>query len=312
MNTRYTAAIVNNGNFVQMPTWLFRGKYADLSANAKIAYALLRDRHSLSVQNGWIDDEGHVYMVYTQGELAEMLQVTRKTANVAIKTLEEYGLIEREQQNGYADKIYLTIPDDTDANNSCENNTQPPRKNDIAPIKKVHTPHVKITPHTMNQTNIARLKSHTSANALEKAPSSAEEKSKSKNDPDATECKTSEPDIDTAVKAYNDTAAECDLPQVLKLTPTRKTKLKARLKEHGAEGWQSAMTAIKASAFLRGKNGWRVTFDWLITNPENIAKVLEGAYSDTPKRASPPPAREGIMHHQDMDLTVLTWRGIAN
>jgi biotin operon repressor len=72
------------------------------------------------------------------------------------------------------------------------------------------------------------------------------------------------------------------LPQIREMTQKRKEKIRFRLAEHSAISWWVAvMTMIEKSRFCRGNNrsGWRATFDWLIENPDNAIKVLEGKYS---------------------------------
>lgn len=65
------------------------------------------------------------------------------------------------------------------------------------------------------------------------------------------------------------------------LTPQRRTKLAARLKEIGGlSAWDEVLAIIRASPFLRGetsRNGFVPTIDW-ITKPENLRKVNEGNY----------------------------------
>ena len=58
-------------SFYRIPKVLFTdSRFKDISAEAKILYGLLLDRMSLSAKNGWLDQEGRVYIVYT-GSVAE-------------------------------------------------------------------------------------------------------------------------------------------------------------------------------------------------------------------------------------------------
>lgn len=65
------------------------------------------------------------------------------------------------------------------------------------------------------------------------------------------------------------------------ITSKRKAMLNARIKEYGEDSFYKCIENIKNSNFLRGqsKNGWIITFDWLI-KPNNYIKVLENQYSD--------------------------------
>lgn len=77
------------------------------------------------------------------------------------------------------------------------------------------------------------------------------------------------------------------LPKVLKLSESRKTKIRARLTEFGKqEVWiptiEALFKAVIDSNFLRGdnSNGWVATFDWLFDSPKNWVKVMEGNYDN--------------------------------
>ena len=66
-------------DFIKIPKTLFANpKYKEMSSDAKLTYALLYDRLSLSIQNNWINADGEVYLVYTRGAIAEDLGITYK------------------------------------------------------------------------------------------------------------------------------------------------------------------------------------------------------------------------------------------
>ena len=44
----------------------------EISQTAKLLYALLLDRSTLSQKNGWQDGEGRIFIVYPVAEIAEM------------------------------------------------------------------------------------------------------------------------------------------------------------------------------------------------------------------------------------------------
>lgn len=82
------------------------------------------------------------------------------------------------------------------------------------------------------------------------------------------------------------------LPRIAKLTPKRRTHVKARLREAGRDldWWQAYFRRIIASPFLIGENdrGWKADFDWATGSEDNVTKVLEGRYDR--KRPAPSPA----------------------
>ena len=73
------------------------------------------------------------------------------------------------------------------------------------------------------------------------------------------------------------------LPAVREMSEKRRKKEKLRLKERpDLDQWERIFRMIHESSFCRGngRTGWRATFDWIIDNPDNAIKVLEGKYGD--------------------------------
>ena len=61
-------------SFYRIPKALFTdARIRGISAEAKILYGLLLDRMGLSVKNGWTDDTGRVYIIFTTEEIMEAL-----------------------------------------------------------------------------------------------------------------------------------------------------------------------------------------------------------------------------------------------
>lgn len=88
----------------------------------------------------------------------------------------------------------------------------------------------------------------------------------------------------TAVDDWNALASELHLPAVQRLSKTRETKLKARLKDAGGiDGWRAALAAIRRNEWMHGRNprGWKANFDFVLQESSFI-KLMEGAYDNTP------------------------------
>ncbi len=81
---------------------------ADLSATAKLAYLHLLERALLSKSNDWLDDEGHVYIVYPVEKLAAAMGKKRTTASNALRELDRHGLIVRKKQ-GFNDPNFIFV-----------------------------------------------------------------------------------------------------------------------------------------------------------------------------------------------------------
>ena len=68
---------VQNFYHLQMPRWLFSDdKYTVLSLEAKVAYMFLLNRFQLSKLNGWVNEQGEVFIIYTRKSLAKEMRVS--------------------------------------------------------------------------------------------------------------------------------------------------------------------------------------------------------------------------------------------
>ena len=62
--------------FYKIPKLLFKDKrYSKISSDAKLLYALLLDRMSLSKKNGWVDEEKRVYIYFSVREIMEEFDI---------------------------------------------------------------------------------------------------------------------------------------------------------------------------------------------------------------------------------------------
>ena len=86
---------------------------ADLTQTAKLLYALLLDRATLSQSNGWLDESGRIYLVFPIEKIAAALDRSSMTVKTALSELEDAGLIER-RRSGFSkpNRIYVKLPPD--------------------------------------------------------------------------------------------------------------------------------------------------------------------------------------------------------
>lgn len=85
-----------------------------------------------------------------------------------------------------------------------------------------------------------------------------------------------------AVQMYNQLADEKGLPKAQVLTASRKTSMRKRLVEAGGiDGWAYAISQIRESAFLTGKNdrGWKANLDFMLQQ-KSFTKIMEGSYTN--------------------------------
>lgn len=96
--------------FYQVPKMLITDeRFANITMDAKLLYSLMLDRSSLSAKNGWLDEEGRVYIYYTLGQIMSDLHCANQKATKLLKELESgAGLIERQRQGfGRPARIYV-------------------------------------------------------------------------------------------------------------------------------------------------------------------------------------------------------------
>ena len=100
MHEYFYGAQSSTYSFIRVPTVLFTDdQYKYVSAEAKVLYGLLLARMDLSAKNGWLDDQGRVYIICTLSEIMEKLNCADNKATKLMNELEDKcGLIERKRQ----------------------------------------------------------------------------------------------------------------------------------------------------------------------------------------------------------------------
>ena len=96
-------------SYFRVPKILFRDiKFKDLSTDAKTLYGILLDRMGLSAKNGWLDEQGRVYIIFPVQEVMDALGCADNKATKLFRELEKFGLIERKRRGlGKPNLIYV-------------------------------------------------------------------------------------------------------------------------------------------------------------------------------------------------------------
>lgn len=132
---------VTQHKYYQVPKELYiNPRYkTTINNDAKMLYALLLDRMELSRTNGWIEDDGTIFLIFKREDLADMLGICTTTVWRAIKQLKEVGLIEEKRQGLnrpnliYIGKIDYSVPEEKEPENDKDEITDT-LSNDTAPI----------------------------------------------------------------------------------------------------------------------------------------------------------------------------------
>lgn len=121
--------------FYRIPKILITSDYfTELSTNAKLLYGLLLDRVSLSSTNGWFDEQGRVYIIYTIGSIQRDMHCGDKKATRLLAELEKWELIEKKHQGqGKPSIIYVKnfLLPSKQRFQDCQNNDSRPVKTTI-------------------------------------------------------------------------------------------------------------------------------------------------------------------------------------
>lgn len=81
-------------SFYRVPKVLFTDeKFSNISSDAKLLYGIMLDRMNLSAKNGWVDELGRVYIIFTIEEIKCALGCAEKKAVKLLHELENKRLI---------------------------------------------------------------------------------------------------------------------------------------------------------------------------------------------------------------------------
>ena len=88
-------------SFIRIPKALMTNNvFAGLSSPSKIMYGMMIDKMGTSLKNKWMDENGHVYIVYPVAELQEDMKLSRRKVIDCLSELEQLGLIEKKKRGG--------------------------------------------------------------------------------------------------------------------------------------------------------------------------------------------------------------------
>ena len=109
---KYNLSQVKTERFYQLPKYLFEDTYfKKMSAEAKIMYALLKDRFELSIQNEWVDKNNNIYFIFSNKHLCEYLGYAEQKIIKLKKELVSFNLLTQERVGlNKPNRLYLLKP----------------------------------------------------------------------------------------------------------------------------------------------------------------------------------------------------------
>lgn len=114
-------------SFFKIPKILYTDSiFKTLSSDAKVLYAILLDRMSLSMKNGWLDEDNKVFIIFTIDEIEETMNIGRNKAINIMKEIQDFGLIEKKRRGlGKPNIIYVKnfLVESTEENSTVRGET---------------------------------------------------------------------------------------------------------------------------------------------------------------------------------------------
>ncbi len=218
-------------------------------------------------------------IAYTDEMLATVFRRDINTVRLALKTFENYGMIE------IVSGVY-TIPNWGKYQNldKIEQKSQYMR-NYMQEYRKKQKDKIEC------KTNIklyGKVNSKTNVSSAEvynkeldnKELDNKEKEIEEENDLIVSKDTIRQTDVQRIIDEWN-TLEEFGITPVKRMTPKREQAVKARIRQNHMDDILEAIENIRHSSFLQGQNkeGWMITFDWFL-KPGNFAKVFEGNYLD--------------------------------
>lgn len=149
---------VKNNQFYQFPQWLLKEPYNVLSDKAKLIYMLLFDRRTLSVENKWFDDDGKVYMYFTNEQFMELLKCSEKTIIKSKKELSNFGLLNEVRQGiNKPNRLYIngTVKVTGQDLNNLQHGTVKVIGQDLNNLQGINTNNINTNISILNNQNLA-------------------------------------------------------------------------------------------------------------------------------------------------------------
>jgi predicted phage replisome organizer len=215
---------------------------------------------------------------YTDKMLATIFRMKETTVNMALRTFEEFGMVE------IVDGV-ITIP-----------NWNKHQSLDAYEKRKERDRLYQAERRAAQRALVEKSSDESSDTSSDIVPL---EEDKEKEEEKELDNKKESISCQQIVDLYHSICTS--FPKVRSLSDARRKAIKARLNTYTLEDFQAVFENAEASSFLKGSNdrNWTATFDWLIKDA-NMAKVLEGNYADKQKRYTRKETKPGWMIQPSM------------
>lgn len=250
--------MANDVKWIKITTDIFDDEKILLIESLPDSYAIITVWFKLLCLAGKQNNSGVLMMgriAYTDKMLATIFRMKETTVSMALRTFEEFGMIE------IIDGV-ITIPNWGKHQNLDK----------IEAKKEYMRNYMRDYREKQKALTVGEINCKTNSEAN---VSEAEEDIDKEEDKDKEERIT----VQQVVDLYHSLCKS--FPIVRSLSEARKKAVKARLKTYSLIEFETLFKKAEASGFLKGKNdrNWSANFDWLMKDA-NFAKVLDGNYDN--------------------------------
>ena len=254
--------------WIKITTDIFDDEKILLIESLPDSYAIITVWFKLLCLAGKQNNSG-VFMMgriaYTDKMLATIFRMKESTVTMALRTFEDFGMVE------IVDGV-ITIPNWGKHQNLDQLES---KKEYMRNYMKEYREKQRAL--TTGEPSKSSCKTNSKSNV-----SQAEEDIEEEKEIEKEIDKNISSDLQSVVDLYHSICVS--YPRIRSLSDARKKTIKARLKSYSMDDFRTLFENAEASSFLKGtEGGWKASFDWLIKEA-NMLKVLEGNYTDKPKR----------------------------
>lgn len=144
-NRFFTLETENRKQFFQVPKQFMQknSKYYPMSSDAKLLYAILADRNSLSISNGWIDEYNRVYFIATIESLIDITGWGKQKTIKHLKELRTFNLLISKRKGQGMPSLHYLLQIEVEKEleiqeyqQKCENHTSTSAKIELLQVPK--------------------------------------------------------------------------------------------------------------------------------------------------------------------------------
>ena len=264
--------------WIKITTDIFDDEKILLIESLPDAYAVITVWFKLLCRAGKQNNSGVFLMgqiAYTDKMLATIFRMKEATVTMALKTFEQFGMIE------IIDGV-ITIPN-WNKHQSLDAYEKKKERDRLYQAERRAVQKALVAKSSDTSSDCQQIESSYVAVSEE----DKEEEIEIDKDIDIEIEKEKKVDCQQIVDLYHSICKS--YPSIRSMSDARRKAIKARLNTYSVEDFKTVFENAENSSFLKGSNNrnWVANFDWMIKD-SNFAKILEGNYADKGRKEIEP------------------------